>query len=73
MTEQDEADNARADYLDAEQPHLRALLVKALAALEPMAKARYLGGNAFNRADLSDDDFRLARATAAEIREGLGK
>lgn len=31
-------------------------------ALEPFARAPYVGPNAFNRAALSDNDFRAARA-----------
>ncbi|KEA07177.1 hypothetical protein [Rhizobium rhizogenes] len=38
-------------------------------ALEPFAKAPYMGANAFNRAALSDQDFRRARAAVAPEQE----
>lgn len=46
-----------------ELDRLRARCAELDKALEPFAKAPCTGPNAFNRAALSDSDFRLARAT----------
>jgi hypothetical protein len=36
------------------------------SALKPFAEVPYMGNNAFNRATLSDDDFRMARQVLGE-------
>jgi hypothetical protein len=43
------------------EANFAALREEALRVIKPFASVRYMGGNAFNRADLSDDDFRAAR------------
>jgi len=53
----------RADIAASEAriTELEARLKEAERVLKPFAKAPYMGGNAFNRAALSDNDFRAAR------------
>jgi hypothetical protein len=59
-------DTAEIAALRAENERLR-------KALEPFAKAPYMGANAFNRAALSDQDFRRARAAIAPEQEEAGE
>ena len=44
-------------------------IAEAMEVCERFAKAPYMGNNAFNRAALSDDDFRAARAFVEKHKE----
>jgi hypothetical protein len=59
----------RTEQVETERDMLRESEAEEIArlreALEPFARAPYTGDGAFNRASLSDDDFRRARAALA--------